>query len=558
MANNNSKLDQRFPTEVTCIAEMATLVRDLNNLRNENVPSSELSYAERRVRKAISGYNEIIKSKRISELLSMGTGIAMWKEFLAHRTVTKFTLIRPSISNNAYRLNKNDGSNKARAEYLLFSDLNASYIASEIIRRDLTGKIINDCQEITLARRPSFGLDFKNMAVAIYRNYIGRNDTHGVLDQSDIPSINKCVRVFNTAVDSLLPEHFFADNKPFNVYKSEIRELELMIHGRNSASHTKIPMKTIEHWFLCIIQHHIENEKNKVTTPSRNVELIKTSITFPSSTICFVNLQNISSHEDLRIIIVSDILEQDPAKGIYWFGNVLPSILLSYIQLNSKQTFIHKGVKCRIKDYVKNSNFENYVKIVTNFCDSAVPQTCYVFAQKNIAHFQTQNYELVTAMIPCANCSSPIPISIYYDKLTQRYFMNEESYMLAKEKYGLPYLKIQTTSDSQRDTDLNSLQEWSKLYLLGYNVNAATESTSTVRRQVLIDALSNGVIQKHEIINHLEWLIRTRSGMPRMANAVSKWRVDLQFFSTYQAEQQRNICIDHFSTKCDSEQKPKT
>lgn len=271
----------------------------------------------------------------------------------------------------------------------------------------------------------------------------------------------------------------------------------------------------------------------------------------PSSTICAVRLQDLLDRKELKIVVVSNVHEQDTARGIYWIGRTLPSILLTLIQLGSNKQFTYKGGEYRVVGYIKNLEFESYAKTITKFCNPIVPQTVYVFAQKNIAHFHSQNYELVTAMVPCTKSSFPVPISVYYDKSAHTYFINEESYVLARERYGLPYLRIRPALSDQLGAKVGGLRAHSELYLLGYSVDAKTGSDTTARRQVLKRILDSGILRRHEVINHLEWLIHTRAGMPHMDNAIAEWKTDLQFVSTYNVDRQRKIWVDEFKAKYD-------
>ena len=269
----------------------------------------------------------------------------------------------------------------------------------------------------------------------------------------------------------------------------------------------------------------------------------------PSSTICTVRLQDLLEHKELKIVVVSNVHEQDTARGVYWIGRTLPSMLLTLIQMGSNKQFTYKGGKYRVIGCMKNLEFESYAKTITKFCDPIVPQTVYVFAQKNIAHFHSQNYELVTAMVPCTKSSFPVPISVYYDKLAHTYFINEESYALARERYGLPYLRIRPALSDQLGGKVGGLRAHSELYLLGYSVDAKTGSDTAARRQVLKRILDSGILKRSEVINHLEWLIHTRAGMPHMDNAVAEWKTDLQFVSAYNVDRQRKVWVDEFRAK---------
>ena len=62
-------------------------------------------------------------------------------------------------------------------------------------------------------------------------------------------------------------------------------------------------------------------------------------------------------------------------------------------------------------------------------------------------------------------------------------------------------------------------------------------------------AIDGGLMKKHEIINHLEWLIHTRSAMKNMENAVLEWRSDLHFLLNYNLDNQRTIWANRILIK---------
>ena len=168
-----------------------------------------------------------------------------------------------------------------------------------------------------------------------------------------------------------------------------------------------------------------------------------------------------------------------------------------------------------------------------------------MFYKKNIAIYQSGSYEVVTAMVPCANRNVPVPITVYYEKATKRYFMNEESYVVARKNYGLPYLRLCVAAASDTNGVYGELKEHSELNLLGYSVGINGLDFET-RRKLLSNVIDSGVLGKPEIINHLEWLIHTRKNMANMENAIAEWREDLRFVSQYKMQKQRSIWVGAF------------
>lgn len=268
----------------------------------------------------------------------------------------------------------------------------------------------------------------------------------------------------------------------------------------------------------------------------------------PPSTILVANLLG-NGQRIGYVIIVANACEQDAEKGIYWVGRAIPSIILFAIRIQKKGCFSYKGKDYKVINYQKVNEAEKYFNVISRFCNPSNPQTVYVFSHKNLPHFQQNNYEVVTAMVPCGNLDFPVPISVYYEKSTMRYFINEELYTLAREKYGLPYMRLCAESQNPGSSGFSELRKNSYLNLLGYSVNANDGLTSEDRHRLLSKIIDCRLLSKSEIMNHLEWLIRTRGNMPHMENAVFEWRADLRFVSEYDMIKQRSIWVDRFKTQ---------
>ena len=270
----------------------------------------------------------------------------------------------------------------------------------------------------------------------------------------------------------------------------------------------------------------------------------------PKSTILAAKLQAINFGDVGWITIVSDANDQDSNKGIYWVGRSLPSMVLAAIQSEKYKRFKHKGILYRTISYTPYQETQKYLNIISRFCNPSSPQTVHVFAQKNIRYFERGNYEVVTAMVPCAEKLFPIPVSVYYDKIKRIYFINEAIYSRLRKQHGLPYLRLRAaTPDDYNSWTYGALKPNSELNLLGYSVNSIDGLTAYERKKLLTEIMDSGVLSKHEIMNHLEWLINTRAGMDRMINAVAEWENDLAFVVDYQAVKQRAIWVDSFKSR---------
>lgn len=249
------------------------------------------------------------------------------------------------------------------------------------------------------------------------------------------------------------------------------------------------------------------------------------------------------------ISIVSSEKEQSTERGVYWLGRSLPAAILSAVQ-TKKKTFLYRDNQYKIIDYQTYTETQKYLNIVARFCNPLLPQTVYVFAQKNVQHYSSDNYETVTAMIPCMGSIFPVPLTVYYERTTHLYFMNEATYLVARQKYGLPYIRLRlATSIASSSSKFSELHQYSELYLLGYSVSCSDGLSTEERHTLLKEIVNSGTLTKAEIMNHLEWLIHTRSSQGTMSNAVDKWKEDLSFISNYDIATQRKIWITQFKSK---------
>lgn len=302
---------------------------------------------------------------------------------------------------------------------------------------------------------------------------------------------------------------------------------------------------------------HEEKPKNILQLPSNTPAL-------PNNTILVVELSINALKKGAhlfvgKLTITSNETEQNKIDGIYWMGRMLPSLIMISIQTN-QSSFSYNNVTYNIKNYKLYSNSQKYLNIVSRFYNHDSPRSIYVFAHKDIHRFSADNYESVTAMIPCANVSFPVPITVYYEKSTQQYFINEEIYSHACHKYGLPYLKLHTASfdEGSSGKSFSALKMQSELRLLGYSVSASDGLTISARRDLLKEAMDSGILTKSEIMNHLEWLIHSRSKMSNMDNAIAEWKSDLLFVSEYRVFEQRAIWVKKFMSRFSNQQSRET
>ena len=71
--------------------------------------------------------------------------------------------------------------------------------------------------------------------------------------------------------------------------------------------------------------------------------------------------------------------------------------------------------------------------------------------------------------------------------------------------------------------------EESILAAYGYSVNQQDGLTDEQRQRILSFVIDNGIMDRYECINHLEFCISIRRGKFNMRNAIDKWESDIEF-----------------------------
>ena len=246
----------------------------------------------------------------------------------------------------------------------------------------------------------------------------------------------------------------------------------------------------------------------------------------------FVRVLTSIKEEDRRKCVPEDMLVRE--------AETLGRELLGRIAHDQLDTFYAKGHKVKIYQYKVWPGQEHHLDGFTRFVNPEQMQDITIMSQKNIPH-DSEEYESVTALVYCAKRQEPVYISVYYSKRQNRYFINDQSYREYSARYGLPYVHL-VSGEYDGDMDYGNLRQYSELNLYGYTVAKAAEMTSGERQRLLQQLIDNGLMSKHQIVNHLEWLLHRQSGRIRMEDACDCWREDLRFVNQYKVNQQRKIC----------------
>lgn len=273
MATNNNitaNLTATFPVQVSTFAEVQTEVAALNKLyKEEQGITPAVSFAAKRVEQACASFTESLKAERISELLDMGTGSAMWHEFFNNRVYPTVKLSLPNTKENSYRVNSPSDCKHPRK--IQISDLNAAYISKETARMEQAGEFVPN--DLTIARLSKFGIEYKLLIAMVRRRFLdhnfGESETGcgyvlvGDKGKESKPqgngfSVNAIVKQFDAAVSALLPEDFKTNaGKPVHMYKADVAELGVATNQSRNGKHGMSSDAVLEDWFAILIQKRI-------------------------------------------------------------------------------------------------------------------------------------------------------------------------------------------------------------------------------------------------------------------------------------------------------------
>ena len=248
--------------------------------------------------------------------------------------------------------------------------------------------------------------------------------------------------------------------------------------------------------------------------------------------------------EDRLIRILTTVNENDKRKCVPEDMLIHESVstgreLLGRIAHDQLGEFTSKYGTIKIHNYKVWPGQEHHLDGFTRFCDPENIQNITIMSQNNISR-DSDEYEMVTALVYCANRVEPVYIDVYYSKQQNKYFINEESYRQYRMRYGLPYVHL-VADEYDGDMDYGNLRKNSELNLYGYTVAKTAEMSTGERQRLLQQLMDNGLMSKHQIVNHLEWLIHRQSGRVKMEDACDCWREDLRFVNSYRLNAQRKI-----------------
>lgn len=111
--------------------------------------------------------------------------------------------------------------------------------------------------------------------------------------------------------------------------------------------------------------------------------------------------------------------------------------------------------------------------------------------------------------------------------------------------YGKPLCQVYETipevNYSSTKKKIEGLSLESPLHLYGYDVNKESDLSELQRWAILEEIIDCKILTKENVISYLAWFCDIRKTIPKMADAVRKWRVDRKHIVEYVSNADRKV-----------------
>lgn len=243
--------------------------------------------------------------------------------------------------------------------------------------------------------------------------------------------------------------------------------------------------------------------------------------------------------KEYTITIVYDEAYQRSNENIFWKDRGVSRSILRAIS-TGKPWVRYKERACMVVNYSFTELLSEMIGMEEGRDASSRPESIWVYKAKTPCPSHSSEVETVTAYVLSVQDGLYHPINVVYCKRCKKYYINATSFNIYSKKYGMPLIKLASSSGDGYG-EYATWREESVLHFLGYNVNGMDNLSDVERHKILSQAMDAGHMQKAKVISFLETMIRLNEGQPKKANAVVKWKKDLKYVLDYKVEKQRKI-----------------
>lgn len=203
----------------------------------------------------------------------------------------------------------------------------------------------------------------------------------------------------------------------------------------------------------------------------------------------------------------------------------------------------------RILPNIHRSNIE----IGKNYCIPQIGIYTLVVLSNTLKCSVGHETEDIIAKIPSINTNGELT----YNNIPASYCCNCSRYTILKEEFNnikdvLMCKVIDETVESGQSRTSNEIDvehKKSPLYYYGYNVQTKSNSSKKQRHTILSSIIEANIMNRRDIINHINSLIARGSKIPSWKEATFKWKEDKQFVNDYKSGSLPQVIFDNIILK---------
>lgn len=153
--------------------------------------------------------------------------------------------------------------------------------------------------------------------------------------------------------------------------------------------------------------------------------------------------------------------------------------------------------------------------------------------------------EDVTAIIDTVR-GTPVTMTVCHCKDCNLYYVRDMVFESYRDKYGALLGKFVRQADGMKLGQMSTYGELapeSLLHMNGYNVNQTVNLSPSERRKILMYVIESRIMDKHDIRNHLSYLVKMNQSNRSKDVAVSRWLSDIQWVNDYRSGMQDTVWL---------------
>ncbi|MDR0861590.1 MAG: hypothetical protein LBN30_02295 [Oscillospiraceae bacterium] len=196
------------------------------------------------------------------------------------------------------------------------------------------------------------------------------------------------------------------------------------------------------------------------------------------------------------------------------------------------------------KRFAAQANLPNVSKKenrVINFFEDSTPRTVYVYTQHCVcvkcSRDKRRNFEDVAIIVPVLKRLRKAKVLASLCKNCDKIYVRKTELLNVEKKVGKLLLRRESSGMGGKGR-YGSLAPESVLHLWGYNVNNDNGPDKEERQMIIAFIIDRKILTRYEIVEHLRWLIDTRSRQWEIySDAIKSWENDVEITFNYNMDE---------------------